>query len=219
MAADRPVDSIAATGIAPTAQGLHDLLAARRSTRAFDAAHALDDATLSRLLEAARWAPSANNVQPWRFVVAPRGTRTFERLFTALAPGNRVWAGAASALVLAVAQVRDDQGNERPWAGYDLGQAVAHLSVQAQAEGLDVHQMGGFDAAAAAGAFGLGADLRPMVVVAIGRHAPHVELPSPYAERERAPRTRRPLSELVITPQPDTFDSAGGTHVHLSRTA
>src|SRR5690348_1569574 len=83
---------------------LHPLLAGRWSTRAFDPDHVLTDAGLERLLEAARWAPSAGNSQPWRLGVARRGTPEFAAMAAALAPGNALWAGAASALVLVAAQ-------------------------------------------------------------------------------------------------------------------
>jgi nitroreductase len=183
-----------------SAAGLHPLLARRRSPRALQASHQLDDATLAALLDAARWAPSANNSQPWRFGVARRGEPAFDALFDALMPGNRLWASRASALVLVAAADADSTGRQRPWARYDTGQAVAHLTVQAQAAGLVVHQMGGFDPQASARAFELPAGVTPVVVVAIGVHDPDAELPEPLAERERAPRVRRDLDELVLQP-------------------
>src|SRR3954452_1486594 len=181
---------------------LHDLLARRRSPRGFSAARPVDAESLRVLLEAARWAPSANNSQPWRFGVARRGEPAFDALVAALAPGNRLWARNAAALILLAAQTVGEDGGERRWAVYDAGQAAAHLTVQAQAEGLAVHQMGGFDPAAAADVFGLGDDLEPVVVIAIGWHDPEAELPEPFASRERAPRVRLPLDELVLTPAP-----------------
>ncbi|MFZ5850634.1 MAG: nitroreductase family protein [Actinomycetota bacterium] len=180
------------------AKSLHQLLAQRWSPRAFDPEHEVADATLVRLLEAARWAPSAANTQPWRFLVARRGTAAFDRLFAVLAPGNQVWAGRASVLLLVAAETVDPDGRPRTHAGYDTGQAVAHLTVQAQAEGLDVHQMGGFDAPAAAAAFDLPPHLSPVVVVALGRRTHPGTLPEPLAARETAPRTRRPVGELLL---------------------
>src|SRR5687767_13334842 len=88
------------TKAATTAAPLHPLLAERWSPRAFDARHELTDSALTALLEAARWAPSASNTQPWRFAVALRGTAEHTALLEALAPGNRLWADAASALVV-----------------------------------------------------------------------------------------------------------------------
>jgi nitroreductase len=191
------LSTVASTDAGPA---LHDLLAARRSTRGFSRERPVDDATLRALLEAARWAPSANNSQPWRFGVARRGEPAFTALTAALASGNQVWAQHAAALVLLAAQTLDDAGRRRRWAVYDAGQAAAHLTVQAQAEGLSVHQMGGFDPAAAAAVFGLPDDLEPLVVLAVGWNDPDALLPEPFASRERAPRVRLPLADLLLTP-------------------
>src|SRR4051794_1379113 len=189
----------------PTAPMLHDLLAERRSPRGFSTDRSVPTETLQVLLEAARWAPSANNTQPWRFGVARRGEPAFEAMVDALAPGNRLWARNAGALILLAAQTVGEDGRERPWAVYDAGQAAAHLTVQAQAEGLAVHQMGGFYPAAAAEVFELGDDLRPVVVLAVGWHDPEADLPEPLASRERAPRVRRPLQALLLPPAPEAL--------------
>ena len=184
---------------------LHPLLASRWSTRAFDRDHIVTDGELDRLLQAARWAPSAGNSQPWRLGVARRGTPEFVALMSALAPGNAVWAGAASALVLVAAQYAGDDGSIRQWADYDAGQAAAHLSVQAEADGLAVHQMGGFDPDRVGAAFRLPDGIRPLVVIAIGRRDPHAVLPEPFAARETAPRTRLTLDEIMLTPALDSL--------------
>jgi nitroreductase len=186
------------TKTASTAVPVHPLLAERWSPRAFDRAHELDDAALTALLEAARWAPSAANSQPWRFLVTRRGEEAHSRLFAALSPGNRTWAGTASALVLVAARTAGDDGAPQPWALYDTGQAVAALVTQAQADGLAVHQMGGFDTAAVRAEFGLGDALTPVVVVAVGRGDGPADLPEPLADREIAPRVRRPVSDLLL---------------------
>ena len=138
---------------ASTTVPVHPLLAERWSPRGFDQAHEIGDDSLTALLEAARWAPSAQNIQPWRFLVTRRGDEAHGRLFTALAPGNQAWAGAAGALILVAARTVGDDGQPQPWALYDTGQAVAALVTQAQADGLAVHQMGGFDPAAVRAGF------------------------------------------------------------------
>jgi nitroreductase len=184
--------------VAETSVPVHPLLAQRWSPRGLDASHELDQRAMGALLEAARWAPSANNSQPWRFLVTHRGEQSFARLLDILAPGNRSWAHAASALVLVAAETVDDTGRPRPWALFDTGQAVAALSVQAQADGLSVHQMGGFDVDAAHREFDREATLAPLVVLAVGRRDPDAELPEPLAARERAPRSREPLSALML---------------------
>jgi nitroreductase len=186
------------TRTAATQVPLHPLLAERWSPRGFDRSHEVSDAELLALLEAARWAPSANNVQPWRFLVARRDSAEFATLVDLLAPGNQVWARHASALIAVVAETTDENGNPRSHALYDTGQAVAGLVAQAQAEGLVTHQMGGFDAAATRTAFELADELTPVVVVAVGAHDSSADLPEPFAARESAPRTRRPLDELLL---------------------
>ena len=183
---------------ASTTVPVHPLLAERWSPRGFDQAHEIGDEALAALLEAARWAPSAQNSQPWRFLVTRRGEAAHDRLFAALAPGNQSWAGAASALVLVAASTAGDDGRPQPWALYDTGQAVAALVTQAQADGLSVHQMGGFDAGAIRAGFGLADSLTPVVVLAIGRPDAAAQLPGPLAARETAPRTRRPVGELLL---------------------
>jgi nitroreductase len=177
---------------------LHPLLAGRWSPRGFDADHKLEPHQLDALIEAARWAPSANNTQPWRFLVATRGEAAFDDLYAVLNPGNQQWAGAAAALILVAAEITTEDGEARPFALYDTGQAVASLSAQAGHEGLAVHQMGGFDRAAAAQRFGLRDGLQPLVVVAIGRHDPDAPLGDTFRERENAPRERRPVGDLLL---------------------
>ena len=191
---------------ASTTVPVHPLLAERWSPRGFDRAHELGDEALTALLEAARWAPSAQNSQPWRFLVTRRGDQAHGRLFAALAPGNQAWAGAASALVLVAARTAGDDGSPQPWALYDTGQAVAALVTQAQADGLAIHQMGGFDSAAVRAELGSGDTLTPIVILAIGRPDSTADLPGPLAVRETAPRTRHQVSDLLLpartAPQP-----------------
>ena len=150
------------------------------------------------MLEAARWAPSAGNKQQRRFIVARRGTTTFDTIANSLVGFNAAWAPNASALVVALAEVSAAKAGERTWAEYDLGQAIAHLSVQAHAEGLHTHQMGGFDADRIIAAFELGDDLAPITVTAVGVVDEADRLTEALAERERAPRPRLPLDELVL---------------------
>jgi len=191
-------DRAAMRKTASTTVPVHPLLAERWSPRGFDRAHEIGDEALAALLEAARWAPSAQNSQPWRFLVTRRGEPAHDRLYAALAPGNQAWAGAASALILVAARTAGDDGRPQPWALYDTGQAVAALVTQAQADGLSVHQMGGFDTDAVRAELGLGEILTPVVVLAVGRHDSEAGLPEPLAAREAAPRTRHPLGDLLL---------------------
>ncbi len=180
-----------------TTPALHPVIADRSSPRSYDPDHVLSDAELRTVLEAARWAPSSMNRQPWRFVVARRGSQVHEVVMESLAPGNQVWAKDASALLVALAE-RSRDGRSIGTADYDLGLAVAQLALQAHAQGLHAHQMGGFDHGRLADELGLDADLAPVVVVAVGRRDHHDRLPDELRRRETAPRARRPLSETVL---------------------
>jgi nitroreductase len=187
-----------ASRTADTSAPLLPVLAERWSPRAFDAATAVDEDKLRAALEAARWSPSANNTQPWRFVVARRGSAAFDTIVANLMGFNQVWAGSAGVLIVAVAETVDPEGKERRWATYDLGQAVAHLTIQAHHDGLHAHQMGGFDAAGLRTAFGLDEGFVPVSVTALGMLGDADALPEPLRERELAPRTRRPFEDVVV---------------------
>ena len=175
-----------------------DVLADRWSPRAYAAGDAIDETQLASALEAARWAPSANNIQPWRFIVARRGTQAHDRVHEALLGYNKAWAGNAAVLIVAVAETTDAAGKPLGYAAYDLGQAVAHLSVQAHHDGLHVHQMGGFDREGVRAAFGLDARFEPLTVIALGPIGDPSDLPEALQERESAPRVRRPLVDSLI---------------------
>ncbi|MEV0677234.1 nitroreductase family protein [Actinosynnema sp. NPDC050436] len=177
---------------------LNPIIADRWSPRAFDAEATLRPADLTLLLEAARWAPSHGNTQPARFVVGQRGDDTFRRIFDVLRPGNQLWAGRASVLLLGARATADERGPV-PNSEYGLGLAVQNLALQAVDLGLVTHQMGGFDHEAAARAFALPEDVVPVVVVAIGKLGDVGILPEELQAREKRPRERKPLSETVFT--------------------
>jgi nitroreductase len=183
---------------AETAAPINDLLAERWSPRSFDPEAVVAEESIASLLEAARWAPSAANLQRRRFLVARRGSEAFQAITDSLAEGNRPWAPAASLYVVAIALRADEAGTPFRWADYDAGQAIAHLTVQAHDLGLHVHPMGGFDPEALALAFDLPEHAVPISVNAIGVAAEADRLPERYRERESAPRTRLPLDELVL---------------------
>ncbi len=177
---------------------LHPLLETRWSPRAFST-ESLTDAELLPLFEAARWAPSASNEQPWRFIVARRDqAEAFGRIFACLSESNRRWAGTAGALAIAVAARFTGSGRENSHARYDLGQAVAHLTVQAADAGIYVHQMGGFSADAARAAFAIPEGFDPAVAIALGRLGDVEALDERDRERESKTRDRRSLSKTVF---------------------
>lgn len=170
---------------------IHPLLQHRWSPRAFSA-QPLSAEAQHILMEAARWAASSSNRQPWRFIwIRREAEEAFARMIGCLSPGNRPWAQNAAALVLSVAAVHPP-GQERPnrHAWHDLGMAVAQLSLQATTMGLVLHQMGGFDPAAARTAYKVPAGFEPVAVIAIGHPGAADQLPEPYREREQAPRER-----------------------------
>ncbi|GAB3596385.1 nitroreductase family protein [Microbacterium tumbae] len=183
---------------APTEHPVLDVLAGRWSPRAFDAQNAIDESKLSAALEAARWSPSANNSQPWRFIVARRGTALHAQIVDALIGFNQTWAANAAVLVVAVAETATADGTPITHAVYDLGQAVAHFSVQAHHEGLYVHQMSGFDAETVRGFADLDPRFTAITVAAVGEFGDVEALPEVLQQREVAPRVRRPITETVI---------------------
>lgn len=175
-------------------------LRSRWSPSVFDADHVLADAEVRALLEAAQWAPSAGNRQPWRYLVLPRGSAGHAALLPHLSRGNSGWVPRASLVLLSAAAVGSD-GNEFgdllvPM--HDVGQASAHLTLQAQAMGLSAHQFAGFDHAAAAAALGVPDDVRLVAGIAVGRRGDPAEVDPRDAEREQRPRTRRPLAETFF---------------------
>lgn len=186
---------------------LTPVLQDRWSTRVYDPGHTLSDTDLTLLLEAARWSPSAGNSQPWAFLVGRRGDRTHGAFVDLLSRGNSFWAPRASALVLTLHQVASEPGSDFPYSDYaahDLGQAAAHLTVQAMAMDLHVHQFAGFDHDRATEVFAVPSHWRVTTGIAIGRPAPvaSIEQEDPsLAVRERRLRDRHPLTDMVFQEQ------------------
>ena len=153
--------------------GVHPLLAGRFSPDGFDPSVPVDDQAVGALLEAARWAPSAGNAQPWAFFVARPGEADHAQVAPHLAPGSARWATDAGLLVVALTRryVIDPEVLYSEFADYDLGQAVAHLTLQAHALGLAAHQFRAFDLD------GLTKELRPdpgwviVCMIAVGKAA------------------------------------------------
>lgn len=180
---------------------ISEMFLERWSPRAFSGA-SMTQEELNRILEAARWAPSASNAQPWRFVCALRGDEAFDRLVAALVPFNQSWASKASALVV-VASARtttppgQSEAKPNPTHAFDAGTAWGYMALQAHLAGYISHAMGGFDKAAMAEAVALPDDHDLHAVVAIGRHGETAELPEGLQARE-IPNSRRPLDELAV---------------------
>lgn len=172
----------------------------RWSPRAFDGG-AIEPDTLMTLLEAARWAPSAYNVQPWRFVYALRDTPQWDALIATLIPFNQGWAADASALVYVLSDrfVRDADGTVKGDSyshSFDAGAAWAMLALQAVRSGLFAHGMTGFDVDAARAAMAVPEDYRIEAAIAIGRIGDPATLAEGLRARE-VPSGRTPLDQLV----------------------
>lgn len=182
---------------ASTDHPVDESLANRWSPRAFSD-RPVDEGVVASLFEAARWSPSASNLQPWGFVYAVHGTADFGRLCSCLNPQNALWAHKAALLVLALAEPVKPDGNANVHARYDLGQAVAHLTFQAGSNGLHVHQMAGFDPAQARTTMNLPPHLDAVTAIAIGYLGDAQTLPRALQEPERATRTRKPAESFVF---------------------
>jgi len=186
--------------LAHTDHPIHELLQKRWSPRAF-ADKAVEPAKLRSLLEAARWAPSSFNEQPWAFFVATREQpEAYAQLLGCLMDFNQSWAKAAPVLMLTAAHRRltkNDQENRHSY--HDLGQAVANLTMQATAEGLVVHQMAGILPEKAHAALALPPDWDVVTALAIGYLGDPNTLTETLRQRELASATRKPLGAFVFT--------------------
>jgi nitroreductase len=178
---------------------VHPLLAERRSLRAFSP-KTVEPEILGSLLEAARWAPSCANEQPWSFIVAGKDDKPeFERLLGCLIEFNLDWAQHAPVLILSVARmIFQSTGKPNRHAFHDVGQAIASLTVQATASGLVVHQMAGFDVEKARREFAIPQDHEPVAVTAIGYPGSPADLPDKLRQKELAPRQRKALADFVF---------------------
>jgi nitroreductase len=187
---------------APAESPIHELIRERWSPRAF-ADKPISSDVLRSLFEAARWAPSSNNEQPWAYLVATKDDReNFAKTLGVLVEFNANWAKNAPALALAVAKLTFSKNNaSNRNASYDVGASTALLSVEATSRGLFVHQMAGFDPQKARQVFGIPSDWDAFAALAIGYAGDLESLPQSLKDREVAPRTRKPLSEFVMTGQ------------------
>ncbi|TIC89141.1 nitroreductase [Nocardioides sp. GY 10113] len=185
----------------PGAEVLAEPMRSRWSPSVFDPDHRLTADQVAALLEAARWAPSRGNMQPWRLLVAERGTPAHAVLVGHLRRGNATWVPRASVVFLGAAQVAPDETGEGPdqpeYSFHDLGQAAAHLTLQARAMGLQAHQFAGFDKEAVAAALGYPGHVRLLTGIAVGALGD----PATATERDRSKqertRERRPLAEIA----------------------
>jgi len=184
---------------AETQSPIHDLLKRRWSPRAF-AERPVEPEKLRSLFEAARWAPSSNNEQPWRFLVATKENKAdWDRLFTCLVEGNQKWAHQAPVLMLSVATLTFDDGSANRHAFHDTGMAVENLIIQATAMGLFLHQMAGFRIDQVRKECKIPDGYDPVAMIAVGYPGNPATLPDYLRERELRPRERNPIAEFVFS--------------------
>jgi len=146
---------------------ISDLLRDRWSPRAFNGLP-VENEKLRRIFEAARWTPSASNLQPWKFIIGEKGSVTYDKIFSTLVEFNKLWAVTAPILMLSMTKKTNNKEEHNISADYDLGQAVANLTFQATAEGLFVHQMGGFNSGKAVKLFNIPEHFGVATAIAIG---------------------------------------------------
>ena len=187
---------------ADTDSPIHELLARRWSPRAFDE-RSVEPEVFRSLFEAARWAPSSSNEQPWRFVIATKDDQAaHERLLACLMEGNRKWAFRAPVLMLSVAQMNFEvDGRPNRHAFHDTGMAVENLLLQASALGLIGHPMAGFDIERTRAELNIPSGYEPVVMIAVGYPGDLTVLPDYLQQREVTPRERKPLAEISFAGQ------------------
>lgn len=176
---------------------IHQLLQNRWSARSFTG-EPINTINLQCLFEAARWAPSANNEQPWHFTYAHHGTPGFEAIWSVLMPGNQPWAKNAAILMLASVATHFE-GNQQPntYAWHDLGLATTQLLLQATSLNIHGHVMAGFDKAKAKTTLNLPNHLEPVTVIALGYLAPAEALEEPFKTRELTARSRKSIATFT----------------------
>jgi nitroreductase len=179
---------------------IEELIARRWSPRAF-LERAVEPDKLKSLFEAARWAPSSNNEQPWRFLAATKDNRPdYDRLLGCLSEGNAKWAFRAPLLMLSVASLFfEDDGKPNRHALHDTGMAVENLVLQATALGLQAHQMAGYDMERARRDCQIPSGFEPVAMIAMGYPGDPAMLPEYLRERELKPRERQPIVDFVFS--------------------
>ena len=181
-----------------TSVPINELLARRWSPRAFDAKRSVTPLQITALLEAARWAPSCNGDEPWRFLMWNRAVdqQQWQTAFDCLSDNNKKWVRNAPLLFLSCAgSVFEHNGKPNRWGQHDTGMAALSLALEAVAQGLAAHQMGGFDADKARAAFAIPADYTPMAMIAVGYQAEPDVLDEETKAKELKPRGRKAIGE------------------------
>ncbi|HXR38091.1 MAG TPA: nitroreductase family protein [Terracidiphilus sp.] len=194
------IDEVNRLKHAPGVDGVLPLFHSRWSPRSFSDRE-VSSADIEKVFEAARWAASSFNEQPWRFLAGTRNSPAYKKIFDSLMPFNQLWAVSAPVLILGVAKTTfSHNGNPNRVALYDLGAAASYLTLQAAAIGLATHQMAGFDQDAARKTFGIPDDYLFGAVIALGYQGePSALANEQFVAQEVAPRQRKPLKEFVFS--------------------
>ncbi|GAA4371988.1 nitroreductase family protein [Hymenobacter koreensis] len=180
---------------------VHELIRNRWSPRAF-ADKPVSQETLEQVLEAASWAFSAMNEQPWRYIYAHKAdTEAFNRILDCLVPANQAWAKHAPVLMISLVKTHYDNGQLNRTAMHDVGAANATLFLEATALDLHGHVMGGFDFAKTQEVFNLPPTLEPVAFLALGYVGQAEQLDEPFRSRETAARSRKPLADFAFNQQ------------------
>ena len=174
-----------------------DIIKNRWSPRSFSG-KAIEPADVNAILEAGTWAFSAINEQPWRYIVAHRGTELFNSFFDLLFAGNQPWNKNAATLVISISKKTFTNAAINSSALHDVGAANMLLTLQANSMGIYTHIMGGFDKEKAVSLLHLSEDLEPVVMIALGYPDNADKLEEPFKTREITPRTRKPLDEIIL---------------------
>lgn len=174
-------------------------IAERWSPRAYDSTYAVSHQDLTSILEAGRWAPSANNLQPWRFSVVTRGEELHTKLAAEVLSGfNASWVPNASHIIFISVPSQTQDGRDYQIAWFDAGLAAQNMMIQAQALDLDSHPISGYDHDKASELLGLEPGRNSIAAIVLGKKAEPETLEGPAHEREIAPRTRLSLEEIVL---------------------
>jgi nitroreductase len=174
-------------------------IAERWSPRAYDTTYEVSNNDLIAILEAGRWAPSANNLQPWRFSVVTRGEELHTQIVAeALAGFNAAWVPNASKIIFISVPSLTQDGNPYAIAMFDAGLAAQNIMLEAQALGLASHPISGYDHAVVSKLLGLEEGRNSVAAIVLGKATDPETLPGPAHEREIAPRTRLSLEEIVL---------------------
>jgi nitroreductase len=182
---------------------IHALIKDRKSIRAFDS-KPIPEAEVHKLFEAARWAASSMNEQPWRFILADRSKNAawFELILSTLNESNRVWAKEGAMLTVVLSRKNfTHNGLPNKHAMHDTGLAISNLSIQATAAGIYLHQMGGFDNEKLRTALQIDPLFEIVSVLVLGYPGKVDQLPAHLQERELKPRVRKPLDQIVYVAQ------------------